>query len=125
MYLCRWMQESGLTDLFPSLRDTVYVGLSAGSLVLTPRIGEHFADGDYSTLGLVDFSIFPHLDSPDRTMAQAEQWAAGMKRPAYAIDSQTAIKVTEGSIEVISEGSWKLFIAAVLRSAPALAEAPT
>ena len=72
-YLCRWMQESGLADLFPSLRDTVYVGLSAGSMVLTPRIGEHFADGDDRTLGLVDFSIFPHLDSPDRTMAQAEQ----------------------------------------------------
>ena len=75
LYLCHWIQESGLADLFPELRDTVYVGLSAGSLVLTPRIGELFAssnpraDGDDSTLGLVDFSIFPHLDSPDRTMA--------------------------------------------------------
>jgi dipeptidase E len=123
------MQESGLADLFPSLRDTVYVGLSAGSMVLTPRIGEHFAnrsgraDGDDSTLGLVDFSIFPHLDSPDRTMAEAEQWAAGIKGPAYAIDSQTAIKVTDGSAEVISEGYWKLFNAAVLRSATLLSRA--
>jgi dipeptidase E len=119
LYLCHWMQESGLADLFPELRDTVYVGLSAGSLVLTPRIGELFAssnpraDGDDSTLGLVDFSIFPHLDSPDRTMAQAEQWAADIKGPAYATDSQTAIKVTDGSVEVISEGYWKLFNAAV------------
>jgi dipeptidase E len=129
LYLCHWMQESGLAGLFPSLRDTVYVGLSAGSLVRTPRIGELFAsknpraDGDDSTLGLVDFSIFPHLDSPDRTMAQAEQWAAGIKGPAYAIDSQTAIKVTDGSAEVISEGYWKLFNAAVLRSATLLSRA--
>ena len=70
LYLCHWMRESGLADLFPSLRDTVYVGLSAGSMVLTPRIGEHFVSwkprtGDDSTLGVVDFSIFPHLDSPD------------------------------------------------------------
>src|SRR6185437_4427938 len=68
-------------------------------------------DGD-SMLGVVDFSIFPHLDSPDRpdrTMAEAERWAAGIKGPAYAIDDQTAIKVTGGSVEVISEGHWKLF----------------
>jgi dipeptidase E len=114
LYLCHWMRESGLASLLPSLRDTVYVGLSAGSMVLTPRIGERFVhwkppSGDDSMLGVVGFSIFPHLDSPDRTVADAEQWAAGIKGPAYAIDSQTAIKVTGGSVEVISEGRWKLF----------------
>ena len=70
-------------------------------MVLTPRM-----------LGVVDFSIFPHLDSPDRpdrTMAEAERWAAGIQGPAYAIDDQTAIQVTGGSVEVISEGHWKLF----------------
>jgi dipeptidase E len=117
LYLCHWMRESGLADLLPSLRDTVYVGLSAGSLALTPRVGEEFASwkppgGDDSALGVVGFSIFPHLDStdsPDRSMAAAEKWAAGIKSPAYAIDAQTAIKVTGGSVEVISEGRWKLF----------------
>jgi dipeptidase E len=117
LYLCHWMRESGLAGLFPSLRDTVYVGLSAGSMVLTPRIGEDFVGwkpptGDDSTLGVVDFSIFPHLnspDSPDNTMAKAERWAAGINGPAYATDAQTAIKVTGGSVEVISEGRWKLF----------------
>lgn len=117
LYLCHWMRESGLAGLFPSLRDTVYVGLSAGSMVLTPRIGEEFVGwkpqtGDDSTLGVVDFSIFPHLDSPDcpdNTMAEAERWAAGINGPAYAIDAQTAIKVTDGSVAVISEGHWKLF----------------
>ncbi|WP_035838860.1 Type 1 glutamine amidotransferase-like domain-containing protein [Kitasatospora azatica] len=114
LYLCHWMRESGLADLFPSLRDTVYVGLSAGSMVLTPRVGEYFVDwkpptGDDSALGVVDFSIFPHLDSgPEYSMAEAERWAAGINGPAYAIDAQTAIKVTDGSIEVVSEGHWKL-----------------
>jgi dipeptidase E len=116
LYLCHWMRESGLAGLFPSLRDTVYVGLSAGSLVLTPRIGKEWPGekprtGDDRTLGVVDFSIFPHLDSPDcpeRTMAGAEQWAAEIKGPAYAVDAQTAIKVTDGGVEVISEGNWKL-----------------
>ena len=113
LYLCHWMRESGLAGLLPSLRDTVYVGLSAGSMVLTPRVGERFVrwkppTGGDSMLGVVDFSLFPHLDSPDRTMAEAERWAAGIKGPAYAIDAQTAIKVTGGSIEVVSEGHWKL-----------------
>lgn len=117
LYLCHWMRESGLAGLFPSLRDTVYVGLSAGSMVLTPRIGTHFAGrqppaGGDSALGVVDFSVFPHLDSPDRpenTMAEAARWAAGICGPAYAIDAQTAIKVTGDGVEVVSEGHWKLF----------------
>jgi dipeptidase E len=117
LYLCHWMRESGLADLLPSLRETVWVGLSAGSMVMTPRIGEDFVyskppTGDDSTLGIVDFSIFPHLDHedlPENTMVGAEKWAAGMTVPAYAIDDETAIKVTDGTVEVISEGHWKLF----------------
>jgi dipeptidase E len=118
LYLCHWMRESGLADLLPSLNETVWVGLSAGSMVMTPRIGEDFvrwkppAGGDDSTLGLVDFSIFPHLDHemlPENTMADAERWAAGIPGPAYAIDDDTAIKVTDGTVEVVSEGQWRLF----------------
>lgn len=117
MYLAHWMQQSGLADLLPSLRDTVYVGLSAGSMVMAPNIGEDFvrwrppAGGD-RTLGLVDFAMFPHLDHeamPDNSMADAERWAAGMSVPAYAIDDQTAIQVTDGAVQVVSEGHWKLF----------------
>ena len=117
MYLCHWMQESGLADLLPSLRETVYVGLSAGSMVMTPNIGEDFVrwtppTGGDRTLGVVDFAIFPHLDHedlPENTMADAEKWAAGMPVPAYAIDDETAIKVVDGTVEVVSEGHWKLF----------------
>jgi dipeptidase E len=114
-YLCHWMRESGLADLLPSLPDTVWVGVSAGSMVMTPRIGNYFvewtaANGDDSTLGVVDFSIFPHLGHelmPGNTVAQAQLWAAEIAGPAYAIDDQTAIKVTDGTVEIISEGQWK------------------
>jgi dipeptidase E len=117
LYLCHWMRQSGLADLLPSLRETVYVGFSAGSMVMTPRIGEDFVQwkpptGGDSTLGVVDFSIFPHLDHedlPENTMADAERWAAGIPGPAYGIDDETAIKVTDGTVEVVSEGHWKLF----------------
>jgi len=117
MYLCHWMRESGLADLLPTLDDTVYVGLSAGSMVMTPRIGADFvrwkpAGGGDTTLGIVDFSIFPHLaypGMPDNTLANAEKWAATMPTRAYAIDNNTAIKVTDGEVEVISEGKWRLF----------------
>ncbi len=117
LYLCHWMRQSGLADLLPSLRKTVYVGLSAGSMVMTPSIGEDFViwrtpTGGDRTLGIVDFSIFPHVDHedlPDNSMPNAERWAAGIPGPAYAIDDQTAIKVVDGTVEVVSEGHWKRF----------------
>ena len=118
VYLGHWMRQSGLADLLPSLEKTVWVGLSAGSMVMTPRVGEEFVEskpsitGDDITLGVVDFSIFPHVDHPDlpeNTMAAAERWAARLGGPAYAIDDQTAIKVVDGVVEVVSEGHWKRF----------------
>jgi dipeptidase E len=115
LYLCYWMRQSGLADLLPSLREKVWVGLSAGSMIMTPRIGEDFVNwrpptGGDETLGLVDFSIFPHLDHedlPQNTLANAEKWAASLGNPAYAIDDETAFKVVDGVVEVISEGHWK------------------
>ena len=111
------MRVSRLADLFPSLSATVYVGLSAGSMVMAPHVGEEFvgwkpAAGGDSALGVVGFSIFPHLDnvmSPENTMADAERWAARVSVPGYAIDDQTAIKVVDGAVEVVSEGHWRLF----------------
>jgi dipeptidase E len=117
LYLSYWMRASGLADLLSTLPDKVWVGLSAGSMVMTPRIGEEFVgweapDGSDSTLAVVDFSIFPHLDHPqlpENSMADAERWAAAIGGPAYAIDDDTAIRVTGGAVEVISEGQWRQF----------------
>jgi dipeptidase E len=117
LYLHYWMRQSGFADLLPTL-DAVYVGLSAGSMVMTPRIGSFFVGwtpptgGGDETLGLVDFSIFPHLDHPDlphNTLANAETWAAGLPGPAYAIDDETAIRVVDGKVDVVSEGNWTRF----------------
>jgi dipeptidase E len=117
LYLCYWIRQSGLADMLPSLSEKVWVGLSAGSMVMTPRIGEDFVqwrppNGDDSALGVVDFSICPHLAQegmPGNSMAEAESWAAGIEGPAYAIDDETAIKVVDGVVEVVSEGHWKMF----------------
>jgi dipeptidase E len=116
LYLAHQMRESGLAGLLPSLSG-VWVGLSAGSMVMTPRIGDDFKvwnppGGGDSALGIVDFSLFPHLDHPmlpENTMADAERWAAGLSNPAYAIDDDTAIRVVDGTVEVVSEGHWKRF----------------
>jgi len=119
LYLCYWMRQSGLADLLPSLRpETVYVGTSGGAMVATPDFGgATYDDSDLLTgsdkaLGLVDFSVFPHLereDMPDTSLATIESWAAGLSVPAYAIDDQTAIRVTDGAVDVVSEGHWKWF----------------
>jgi dipeptidase E len=117
LYLCRWMRESGLADLLPSLRETVYVGVSAGSMVTAPIFGETYDDPNTpfvidKGLGLVDFALLPHLDHkdhPESSTAKVERMAAEVPVPLYAIDDETAIKVTDGAVEVVSEGHWKLF----------------
>jgi dipeptidase E len=117
LYLCRWMRESGLADLFPSLREMVYVGVSAGSMVTAPIFGETYDDPNRpfvidKGLGLVDFALLPHLDHenhPESSTAKVERMAAEVPVPTYGIDDQTAIKVVDGDVQVISEGHWKLF----------------
>ena len=120
LYLAHHMRASGLAELLPTL-DIVWAGFSAGSMAMTPCIGDDFKvweppGGGDKALGIVDFAIFPHLDHPDlpeNTMADAEKWAAGMDVPAYAIDDDTAIVWLDGEIEVVSgTGHWKLFPAA-------------
>ena len=116
LYLCHWMRQSGLADLLPSLH-AVWSGFSGGAMVMAPCIGEEAVHweppgGGDKALGMVDFSIFPHLDHenmPGNSMANAEEWAAKLPVPGYAIDDQTAIKVIDGTVDVVSEGHWKLF----------------
>jgi dipeptidase E len=123
LYLRHWMQASGLADLLPSLSETVYVGVSAGSIVLTPYNcdaefdlqfvpeGSDMGEDAGAGIGLVDFALRVHLDSDgfdDSTLAEVEKWAAGIPAPTYAIDDDTAIKVTDETVEVVSEGNWKL-----------------
>jgi dipeptidase E len=128
LYLTYWMRRSGLADLLPSLDETVYVGVSAGSIAVTPYNCDHEFDlqfvpegsdqaqEDSRALGLVDFTLYPHMDREgfdDATSANIEKWAAGIPVPTYGIDDDTAIRVVDGKAEVISEGHWKLFPASV------------
>lgn len=114
LFLYHWFVESGFDRLLPQLTG-VYVGMSAGSMVLTPRIGTDFVGWEKTpeqsdaTLGLVDFSIFPHLDHPqlpDNHLQAAKSWAETLTNPAYAIDDATAIRVIGSNVDVISEGKW-------------------
>ena len=112
------MRLSGLAEVLQDLRDKVWVGLSAGSMVMAPRVGDAFIEmkppltGVDAALGVVDFAIFPHLDYPtfpENSMACAERWAASLGCAAYAIDDETAIKGVDGTVEVVSEGHWTFF----------------
>jgi dipeptidase E len=139
LYLSHWLRESGLTDLLPSLATTVYVGTSAGSMAAAGTFGETYTeprtgsghplssaelvfdtpDGEVTRTfvtaagaGLVDFAVIPHLDNPghpDASLANAEKWARQLPVPTYAIDDSTALKVVDGVVEVVSDGSWRLF----------------
>ena len=86
LYLYHWLNESGLAALLPELTDTVWVGMSAGSMVMAPRVGKDYVEwpppsGKDTALGIVDFAICPHVNGDGRagnTMAEAEEWAAGI-----------------------------------------------
>lgn len=115
-YLTYWMQQSGLAELLPSLLNKmVYVGLSAGSMIMTSygtTYGNHTLPAETDKcLGLLDLAIHPHLDYPtfpDNSMDNLENLAATLPMPSYLIDDQTALKVIDGVVEVVSEGNWKL-----------------
>ncbi|MBF4161586.1 Type 1 glutamine amidotransferase-like domain-containing protein [Nocardioides acrostichi] len=110
-YLTHWLRESRLADLLPELHDTVWVGLSAGSMALTPRVGSDFAhwSDDDRGLGLVDFSVFPHLDVfPSNTLETAHGWRAEVGVPGYVLDDASALTVVDGRVEVVSDGQWHL-----------------
>ena len=116
MYLCDRMRDSGFADVLPSLRhEIVYVGMSGGSQAVTPSLRNTYNDRNtagYRPLGLVDFALGVHLDDPDmpdNAMAEYAKWTADTPVPTYVIDDQTAIKVVDGKVDVISEGHWKLF----------------
>jgi dipeptidase E len=121
------------------LTKMVYVGVSAGSMAASKTFGESYSarrggsgtalkseNIEFSTpegkisrtfitaqgAGLVDFAIIPHFDHkdhPDASPDNAKIWASMLPVPVYALDDQSAIKITDDTVEIISEGHWKLF----------------
>lgn len=138
LFLAYWMAESGLTELLPTLATPpVYVGVSAGAIATASLFGETYAElpgaagrplsvdnivlpeGNIERvfvtaqgMGLTDFAVIPHFENPnhaDASTANAAAWAARLPVPVYAIDERTAIKVNNGTVDVVSEGRWTLF----------------
>ncbi|HSW80259.1 MAG TPA: Type 1 glutamine amidotransferase-like domain-containing protein [Candidatus Saccharimonadales bacterium] len=132
-YLSYWLQKSGVYDAMPKWLETkLYIGISAGSMVATEslrtdslaieKLGvmrlEEYGDlgpngqSSQKTLMLVDFAFRPHLNSPEFPKARAdviEKIVPKLDVPLYALDDQSALKVVDGNVEVISEGKWLLF----------------
>jgi dipeptidase E len=139
LYLSYWMRRSGLAGVLPSLSETVYVGVSAGSMAATALFGETYPEPPHGTgsplstehltfptpdgvaertfvtargAGLVDFAVIPHFEHehhPDASRPNAETWAGKLPVPTYAIDDESAVRVADGTVEVVSEGHWALF----------------
>lgn len=119
-HLMRWINKSGLTEILPELLKTkVYVGLSAGSMVTNPFLNlrihqvvynDYFDEKeDMQALNLVDFYFLPHLNSPHFASIREDkikEAAQNIKNKIYALDDQSAIKVIDGKVEIISEGQW-------------------
>lgn len=124
-HLMHWVEKSGLKKLLPELLETrVYAGISAGSIAACPTLltsqsdrllyYEDEAKGYTNTegLGLVNFHIRPHLNSPyfpNIRLPLLEELAKQTKEPLYGIDDETAIMVDGEEISVASEGEWKRF----------------
>lgn len=121
-YLMERMRNSGLAEILPTLlRTRVYVGISAGSMIAAPKLKEKemqrlydepiIDDSSNEGLGLVDFLIVPHMNSPyfPRVAKLIDEVSKEIEMPFYAIDDQTALKVIDQDIEVISEGAWKKY----------------
>ena len=132
-YLSYWLEKSGLADMLPELLETrVYAGISAGSIVAGSSLvlsshalnnPQAFQDQDYDELGpegessgftlkFVDLIFRPHLNSRFFTSARIdllEEKVKGLSSDVYALDDDSALKIVDGNIEVVSEGEWHHF----------------
>ncbi len=119
-HLMEWINKSGLVKLLPEyLKTKVWVGLSAGSMVTNPDLARKISqavyeedfdkDRDMEGLNYVDFYFLPHLNSLYFPLLKEENIRKATKdmiKKVYAMDDQSALKVVDGKIEVVSEGKW-------------------
>lgn len=116
----RWLNKTRLTKILPELlKNKVYVGVSAGSMVTNPDLNLKLSRQIYEEdmleteemkgLDFVDFYFLPHLNSEWFKKVRRENIEKiGLKtnKPIYALDDQSALKIIDNKIEIISEGSW-------------------
>ncbi|MFJ3669660.1 Type 1 glutamine amidotransferase-like domain-containing protein [Streptomyces sp. NPDC090106] len=124
-HLARSISGNELTEGFrQALEDRVYVGLSAGSMIFSRNLTAHSADvigdtADLHALGTTtvespfnafDWYLKPHLYSPDfpeRDDAWADRIVTRADFPIYFIDDDTAIRVRDDEVDVVTEGRWR------------------
>jgi dipeptidase E len=105
-YQMHVFKKTGFAGLLPKLLETkVYVGSSAGSIVMGRRppaaakqkiYGESRDYGVSDYLGLVDIAMFSHLNSPqfpDNRPEVLEELAGGTDFPVYALQDDSAIVI--------------------------------
>jgi dipeptidase E len=120
-HLMYWMKESGLSELLPELLKTrVYAGISAGSIIANPSIAytssekrkyyeEQFGYKSETALNLVDFYIYPHFNSPkhlDSREDSLRKTVEKTQKTVYGIDDESALKVIDGIVTVVTEGDY-------------------
>ena len=123
-HLMRWIEEFGLKELLPKLLETrLYVGVSAGSIVVSPTLSlinqtkakwykEKFGYETNKGLGYINFHLRPHLNDSSKPENQKESLAERANKISgvvYGIDDQMAIRVVDGKAEVIGEGEYVVF----------------
>lgn len=120
-HLMHWVKQSGLQEELPELLKTrVYAGISAGSCIAGPTIynsvqnlfGEKYELEIKEGLGLVPFQFIPHLNSPYFDKIREEnlrQASKDLKEPVYALDDNSALKIVDDKVEIVSEGKYLTF----------------
>lgn len=118
-YLAKAMRESGVAEVLPTLwKSKVYVGISAGSMVVGKLLASHLTKqlwpeesfvGEEAGLGLLNLSILPHLNSDYFSHLRKpliQSLADQFPQTVYALDDASALKIIDDQIEMVSEGEF-------------------
>ena len=116
-YLAKVMSESGVAAMLPELlKKKVYMGISAGSMVMGQFLPydlikvvypEESFEGLSPSLAYVDCLFIPHLNSDFFAHVRREvlePLKSQFTHPLYACDDNSALKVVDGHIEKVGTG---------------------
>lgn len=112
-HLMQWITKSGLqAELKRLLESRLYVGVSAGSYVMSPAIRSQVNGTEEQMAGLeyTDFGLIAHYKNPAfpraLTRELVEERAAGYPGLVYVLDDESAVQVVDGVVTLISEGEY-------------------
>ncbi|HEU5187098.1 MAG TPA: Type 1 glutamine amidotransferase-like domain-containing protein [Candidatus Saccharimonadales bacterium] len=120
-YLMHCFKKSGLINMLPKLlTNKLYVGVSAGSMIMGYRLPIEvgnllYAEDSYvrynvtELLGFRDFIVVPHFEAEQgvvtpELLTRIKQETG---KPVYALDDQSALLFEDTNVTVLSEGRWE------------------